>query len=117
MKPERRRAWIVGVLAILVSMVVFLIPFSFVVLQAAKSPEEASSLTYTWPSKWQFAENLRTALAANDGFLVRALVNSALLTVGSLTLLVIVSAMAGYVLARKQSRWGPVVNFFVLAGL
>lgn len=117
MSAQRRRAWIVGGLAILVSVVVFLIPFSFVVLQAAKSPDEASNLTFTWPSKWQFAENLTTTLAANNGFLIRALINSALLTVGSLTLMVIVSAMAGYVLARKKSTLGPLVNFFVLAGL
>jgi raffinose/stachyose/melibiose transport system permease protein len=116
-KPYQRRAWIVGVLAILVSIVVFLIPFSFVILQAAKSPAEASSLAYSWPSKWQFGENLVTALAANNGFLVRALINSAILTVGSVTLTVIISAMAGYVLARKNSRWAPLVNFFVLAGL
>lgn len=114
---ERRRGRVVGVLAILVSVVVFLVPFSFVILQAAKSPAEASSLSFTWPSKWQFGENLVTALAANDGFLVRALINSAVLTVGSLTLMVIISAMAGYVLARKKSRWSPLVNFFVLAGL
>lgn len=117
MKSERQRAWIVGVLAILVSVMVFLVPFSFVILQAAKSPAEASSLTYTWPSKWQFNENLVATLGANNGFLIRALLNSAILTVGSLTLMVIVSAMAGYVLARKKSRWSPLVNFFVLAGL
>ncbi|MGY2896290.1 carbohydrate ABC transporter permease [Deinococcus sp. UYEF24] len=117
MKSERRRAWIVGVIAIIVSVVVFLVPFSFVLLQAAKSPAEASSLSYSWPSKWQFFENLVTTLASNDGVLVRALINSAILTVGSLTLMVIISAMAGYVLARKKSKWGPVVNFFVLAGL
>jgi raffinose/stachyose/melibiose transport system permease protein len=116
-KPERRRAWIVGVLAIFVSIVVFLLPFSFVILQAAKSPAEASSLAYSWPSKWQFSENLVTALAANNGFLIRALLNSAILTVCSVTLTVIISAMAGYVLARKQSRLSPLVNFFVLAGL
>ena len=117
MKTQRRRAWVVGVLAIIVSVVVFLVPFSFVILQAAKSPAEASSLSYSWPSKWQFGENLVAALAANDSFLIRALVNSAVLTVGSLTLMVVISAMAGYVLARKKSRWGPLVNFFVLAGL
>jgi raffinose/stachyose/melibiose transport system permease protein len=117
MKPHQRRAWIIGVLAILVSVVVFLVPFSFVILQAAKSPAEASSLAYSWPSKWQFSENLVAALAANNGFLIRALINSAILTVGSVTLTVIISAMAGYVLARKNSRWGPLVNFFVLAGL
>ncbi len=117
MKPHQRRAWIVGVLAIFVSFVVFLVPFSFVILQAAKSPAEASSLTYTLPSKWQFVENLVTTLAANNGFLIRALINSAILTVSSVTLTVIISAMTGYVLARKKSRLSPLVNFFILAGL
>ncbi|WP_425148571.1 carbohydrate ABC transporter permease [Deinococcus sp.] len=117
MKTERRRAWIVGILAIMVSVVVYLFPFSFVILQAAKSPAEASGLSYSWPSTWQFAQNLRATLASGDAVLVRALINSTVLTLSSVTLIVIISAMAGYVLARKKSRWGPVVNFFVLAGL
>ena len=117
MKAERRQAWVTGVIAIIVSFVVFLVPFSFVVLQAAKSPAEASDFSFTWPSKWQFVQNLSTTLASGDGLLVRALVNSVVLTVGSVTLMVLIAAMAGYILARKQSRWAPVVNFFVLAGL
>ena len=35
----------------------------------------------------------------------------------SVTLLVIFGAMVGFVLQRRPSRWTPVVNFFVLAGL
>ena len=113
----QQRAWIVGIIAIIVSVVVFLIPFSFVLIQAAKSPAEASDFSYALPSKWQFVQNLWETLASSDGILVRGLINSAILTVGSVTLLVIISAMAGYVLARKQSKLSPVVNFFVLAGL
>ena len=113
----KQRAWVVGIIAILVSVVVFLVPFSFVIIQAAKSPAEASDFSYALPSKWQFVENLVETLAASDGILVRGLINSAILTVGSVTLMVIISAMAGYVLARKKSRLSPVVNFFVLAGL
>ena len=117
MKKTKQRAWVVGIIAIIVSVVVFLVPFSFVIIQAAKSPAEASDFSYALPSKWQFVENLLETLAASDGILVRGLINSAILTVGSVTLMVIISAMAGYVLARKNSRLSPVVNFFVLAGL
>jgi raffinose/stachyose/melibiose transport system permease protein len=49
--------------------------------------------------------------------IVRAFVNSAVLTVVSVTIMVVFSAMVGYVLQRKRSRLNPVVNFFVLAGL
>ncbi|WP_345762986.1 carbohydrate ABC transporter permease [Diaminobutyricibacter sp. McL0608] len=114
---ERRRAWIVGSIAILVSVVVFLIPFSFVLLQAAKTPAEASNLQFSWPTNWQFIQNFVDTLNSNDGVVWRAIINSAILTIGSVVLMVAIGAMAGYVLARKRSKWGPVVNFFVLAGL
>jgi raffinose/stachyose/melibiose transport system permease protein len=114
---ERRRAWIVGSIAILVSVVVFLVPFAFVLLQAAKPPAEASDLAFSWPKQFQFFQNFVDTLNSNDGVIWRAIINSTVLTVGSVALMVIISAMAGYVLARKRSKWGPVVNFFVLAGL
>ena len=117
MTAVKTRAWIVGVVAILVSVVVFLVPFAFVVLQASKTPDDASSLAFTWPKEWQFFPNLIAVLQSGDGLIWRAFLNSFVLTVGSVILMVVLSAMAGYVLARKRSKWGPVVNFFVLAGL
>ena len=117
MTRTKVRAWIVGVVAILVSVVVFLVPFAFVVLQASKTPDDASSLAFTWPKEWQFFPNLIAVLQSGDGLIWRAFLNSFILTVGSVVLMVVLSAMAGYVLARKRSKWGPVVNFFVLAGL
>jgi raffinose/stachyose/melibiose transport system permease protein len=49
--------------------------------------------------------------------LMRAFVNSTLLTVFSVTLMVILGAMVGYVVQRRASRWNRLVNFLVLAGL
>ena len=117
MKRQRTRAWVVGVIAIVVSAIVFLVPLVFVILQASKSPEDASSLGFSWPKEWQFFPNLIAVLQSGDGLIWRAFINSAVLTVFSVALVVVLAAMAGYVLARKRSKWGPVVNFFVLAGL
>lgn len=117
MTRHRTRAWIVGIIAIIVSAVVFLIPFAFVLLQAAKTPAEASNLAFSWPTHWQFVQNFWDTLTSNDGVIWRAIINSAVLTIGSVTLTVLIGAMAGYVLARKKSKWNAVVNFFVLAGL
>jgi raffinose/stachyose/melibiose transport system permease protein len=113
----RVRAWTVGIIAIIVSIVVFIVPFVFVVLQAAKSPADASTLAFSWPKQWQFLANLRAVLATNGGLIWHAFLNSAILTVTSVTLTVTLAAMAGYVLARRKTRWNWVVNFFVLAGL
>lgn len=117
MKRERARSWIVGIIAIAVSVVVFLIPFAYVLLQASKSSVEASDQQFSLPTEWKFFENLAAVLAAGDGIIWRAFLNSAVLTIGSVAIMVVVSAMVGYVLQRKTSRLNPVINFFVLAGL
>jgi raffinose/stachyose/melibiose transport system permease protein len=109
--------WVVGIVAIVVSVVVFVIPFAFVVIQAAKSPAEASSLSFALPTKWVFFENLAAVLQSNDGLIITAFINSTLLTVFSVIVMVVLSAMVGYVLQRKKTRWNGVINFFVLAGL
>jgi raffinose/stachyose/melibiose transport system permease protein len=51
--PGTTRKWIIGIVAIVVSFVVFLVPFVFVLLQAAKSPAEANQLGFTLPTQWQ----------------------------------------------------------------
>ncbi|MCU1469255.1 MAG: transporter [Glaciihabitans sp.] len=117
MKRARTAAWIKGVVAIVVSAVVFLVPFVFVVLQASKNPADASNLTFSLPTQWQFFKNLGDVLATNNGIIWRAFVNSAVLTVCSVAIMVVLAAMVGYVLSRKVTRLNPVINFFVLAGL
>ena len=117
MTRVRVHAWTVGIIAIIVSVVVFIVPFVFVVLQASKSPADASTLAFSWPKQWQFLANLRAVLATNGGLIWHAFLNSAILTVTSVTLTVTLAAMAGYVLGRRKTKWNWVVNFFVLAGL
>ena len=117
MKRRRIQSWVVGILAIVVSVVVFLVPFAFVVLQASKSATEASDLAFSLPTEWLFLQNLTDVLAASDGLIWRAFLNSAVLTVGSVAIMVVVSAMVGYVLERRPGKWTPLANILVLAGL
>ena len=49
--------------------------------------------------------------------MVIAFINSVILTVASVAALVILSAMVAYIWQRRASRWSPVVNMLVLAGL
>jgi raffinose/stachyose/melibiose transport system permease protein len=116
-RAERTRAVVVGVVAIAVSVVVFLVPFLYVLLQAAKTPADAQTLAFSWPQQWRLFQNLGDVLQANDGIILRAFINSTILTIASVVLTTVFAAMVGYVLQRKRSRWNPVINFFVLAGL
>jgi len=109
--------WVGGSVALIIAVFVFLVPFAFMVLTAGKTQKEAAALKFSWPTHWAFFDNLVTVLSTRDFLIVRAFVNSTILTVGAVAIMVVLGAMVGYVLQRRRSRWNPLVNFFVLAGL
>ena len=115
-KPRRRNVTL-SLIAIVVSVVIFIVPFVFMALMAGKSRQEASELSFSWPSQPQFVQNFKEVITSRDYTLIIAFINSAILTVASVTILVVLSAMVAYILQRRRSRWTGFVNFLVLAGL
>ena len=114
-KP-RPNYWL-SIVAIVVSFVVFVIPFLFVLLTAVKTRQEAANLSFSWPSKFQFVQNFIEVVQARDYLLIIAYINSTILTVASVAILIVLSAMVAYVLQRRRSRWNGLINFLVLSGL
>ena len=110
------RYWIGG-LAILVSSVVFLVPFAFIILTSMKDRKAASLRELSWPTSFHLWDNIVEVVKTRDYMLVTALVNSTILTVASVALLVITGAMVGFVMQRRPSVWTNVASFLVLAGL
>ena len=49
--------------------------------------------------------------------LVAAFINSTILTVASVAIMVVLSAMVAYVLQRRRSRWNSVADLLILSGL
>ena len=110
------RYWIGG-LAILVSSVVFLVPFAFIILTSMKDRKAASLRELSWPTSFHLWDNIVEVVKTRDYMLITALVNSTILTVASVALLVITGAMVGFVMQRRPSVWTNVASFLVLAGL
>ena len=106
------RRYLISGLAILISGVVFLVPFTFILLMALKDRREASIRSYTLPTTYHMWENLIEVIQTRNYMLLTAFLNSVILTVASVTLLVILGAMAGFVLQRHPSKWTGLVNFF-----
>ena len=117
MKREKTLGVVIGIIAVLASIVVFLVPFAFIFLTAAKTAPDASNLDFTWPAQFVLGENVQSVLTARNFLILRAFINSTTLTVFSVGIMVILSAMVGYVWQRRPGRWNPLVNFLVLAGL
>jgi raffinose/stachyose/melibiose transport system permease protein len=113
---SKRNYWL-SAAAIIVSIVIFIVPFLFMVINAAKTRQEAAEFSFSWPAQPQFVQNFQDVISARDYMLVIAFINSSILTVASVAILVVLSAMVAYILQRRKNRWTTVVNFFVLAGL
>jgi len=102
---------------VLFTVVAFWVPFYFIIANAGKDAKEASLLNLSWPSTSYFWENIVTVVETRDFMLIRAFFNSTVLTVASIAILVVLCAMAGYVLQRRTDRATPAFNFLILAGL
>lgn len=117
MRRQRILGWVIGIVAVLASVIIFLVPFAFILVTAAKTVQEAADLNFTWPTTWQLWDNVKTVLTVRQFVVLRAFINSTQLTVFSVGIMVVLSAMIGYVWQRRASRWNPFINFMILAGL
>ncbi len=106
-----------GVVAIVASVVFFLVPFAFIFVTASKSVSESALLKFSWPQHFVLLDNLKAGLAANDYLMVIAFINSLILTVVSVAAMVLLAAMVAYVWQRRAGRFSAAINFLVLAGL
>ncbi|NIK70957.1 carbohydrate ABC transporter permease [Paenibacillus sp. BK720] len=103
-------------IAIVLSVVIFWVPFCFVIVNSLKNKTDAAQLDLSWPTSLQWS-NYKEVLIAQDHMVIRSFVNSTLITLLSIAILVVVSAMTGYVLQRRNDRWSGIIQFLVLAGL
>jgi len=113
----RRRRPLLSLASIAVFATVFLVPFLFIALTAAKTRAEANRLDFSWPTSFALWDNLVAVVSARNGMLLTAYLNSTIITVASVALLVVFGSMVGYVRQRRKSRWNGLVDFLVLAGL
>ena len=118
MRPARlaRRYW-VDLVALSIAFVVFIVPFIFIVVTAAKTQAEASSLDFSWPTDWKIVENLQAVLSERNGIMITALRNSLILTVVSVAITVILASMIAFVIQRRRDRVAALVSGLFLAGL
>jgi raffinose/stachyose/melibiose transport system permease protein len=111
-----RRYW-VDLVAVSIAFIVFIVPFIFIVVTAAKTQAEASSLDFAWPTAWKIVENLQAVLSERNGIMITALRNSLVLTVASVAITVILASLIAFVIQRRRDRVAALVSGLFLAGL
>ena len=117
MRKKRRSRLLFQAAVFLASVLIYIIPFYFIVLTSCKSRKEASRLDLAWPSEWCFAENCRKVFEANNRMVLRALGNSLIITVCSVAIIVLVTSLLAFVIQRRNDRSTRAFNLLILAGL
>jgi raffinose/stachyose/melibiose transport system permease protein len=114
---KNSKQFIIGFVAVLFSLLIFGVPFYFVIINSFKTTTDSAALNINWPNTFEIITNYKTVLMAQDGMVARAFYNSTLLTVLSIAVLIFVSAMAGFVMQRRIGKFSSLINFLILAGL
>jgi raffinose/stachyose/melibiose transport system permease protein len=97
---------------LIVIAAVYAFPLYTLVVTAFKTPQEAANSPLALPSTLSFSNFVQ---AWNEADLGSAILNSVIITVVSVAVVVLVSSMAGYFIARWTSRWsGRLLALFLL---
>lgn len=111
------RKFMIEIVAVLIALIIYGVPFYFVIINSFKTKAEAAEMNMAWPSTFQIIENYKEVLTVRDGMVIRAFYNSTIITVFSILILIFVGSMAGFVLQRRSDKASPIINFLILAGL
>ncbi|MCI9632706.1 carbohydrate ABC transporter permease [Schaedlerella arabinosiphila] len=116
MKYKKRSTLLGDMSGLLASILVFVFPFLFMLLNSLKERREANLLNLSIPRVFHW-ENYVEVFQTNDYVLLKAFKNSMLLTFFSVIGLVVVSSMAGYIIRRRNDRMTRIVNILLMLGL
>ncbi|WP_136054130.1 carbohydrate ABC transporter permease [Microbacterium sp. K24] len=98
--------------------IVFLAPFYFLVTTALKSDQEAiTSSNLAPPTSPDFGNFVEVLTAQGNSNVVMGLVNSIIITAGSILCLVLLGAITGYVISRSTRRWSRTAYMLFLIAI
>ncbi|WP_410597319.1 carbohydrate ABC transporter permease [Amycolatopsis sp. lyj-23] len=100
-----------------VAAVYFLLPVLWLAISATKSAPDLSTTFGLWFSDNQLGRNLHNTVTFGDGLYLRWLANSALYSVAGAAAATLLSAMAGYALAKFTFRGRSLTFSAILAGV
>jgi raffinose/stachyose/melibiose transport system permease protein len=119
MKSKKQQASYIisNVLVFLFLTIIFIVPFVYILLMASKSSKEAALLRFSLPAQNLFIQNLKEVISYGDYRMFRALLNSTLLTIGSVALIVVFSALFAFVAQRKNDKTASLLMSLLIIGL
>lgn len=111
---RRRSNFLIGLLVWGVALVVYLVPFYYVVINSLKTTHEAAVLSLALPTR-PMPGNFITAFV--QGRMLRGLVNSTIIVALSVSTIIVCSALSAFFIQRSRTRLGRFLYYFFVAGI
>ena len=112
-KKEQRKLYITEFFMVALAVIWF-IPIYYLIVTTFKSPREATEAPLKLPEVWMIENYIE---AWKNMEYPRALFNTVTITVLAVGIIVLVTSLAGYALARTKTKWGNRFFLLFLAGL
>lgn len=116
MKKKKIRGIIGEIIGVIATVIIFIVPFLFMLVNSLKSSKEARQLSLALPTEIHL-ENFIEVLSKSNYQLVTAFKNSIILTFFTVLGLIITGAMAGYVIQRRNDRTMKTLQSIIMLGL
>lgn len=116
MKKKNRKYLLGDLLGILGALIIFIIPFLFMLVNSLKDKKEANLLELSWPSVLNWS-NYAEVFKANNYQILTAFKNSLIITVATVAILVVICSMAGYVVQRRKDKPVRIMSNLIMTGL
>jgi raffinose/stachyose/melibiose transport system permease protein len=110
-RQHRHGRWAIYLFLIIVCLVQ-LVPFWLAICQSTKPSSDMSSTLVPRLTNIQWSNFTQ---AVTEGGILRAILNSVIITLGATVLTCVIGAMAAYPLARRPTRGNKFVSSFILA--
>ena len=112
-KKEQKKLYITEIFMIILAVIWF-IPIYYLIVTTFKNPQEATESPLALPKVWMIENYIE---AWKNMEYPRALSNTVMITVLAVGIIVLVTSLAGYALARTKTKWGNRFFLLFLAGL
>ncbi len=113
----RYTRWSLGrELAFVIGALVFCVPLYLLVVISLKGPGEALTSPLSLPSSPEFG-NYSTAAESEPVSMLSAMVNSFLITGGTVALLIVFGSLCAYAIARYRSRLSSTLYYLFVVGI
>ena len=103
-------------MSMLLALLIFGVPFYYMLINSLKNRREAGLMDLKLPEIFQF-QNYIQVIETNNHMIIRAFINSVIITAGGILILIIICSMGGYILHRAGGKFMSGVSLFLLTGL